>query len=173
VDCDFKTMENAVRIVSTERCSIASVEYKNIIGTKEKDSQPFSLLYPHIASADKKAPTTLSESMLGHICNPVTRNTMQDLEWIRQRLCHLDGVLSAKQIDVLKSIGTPLVKPGTVDELNWDTKSINPRMSHPLVREISELTKTKKDEYISLRMRGKKIQAAYNEAKIYVPPKAK
>lgn len=138
VDCDFKSMHNAVRIVSTERCNISSVEYNNVISVKEKDSQCFNLLYQHIASTDPTTPTTLAESMLSHICNPITRPVMQDVEWIRQRLCHLDGILSAKQIDVLKSISSPLIRQGTVDELDWDTAAIRPRLSHPLVRDISD-----------------------------------
>ena len=171
VDCDFKVMHNAVRVVSTERCRIASVEYKNTISLKEKDSQPFEVLYPLISSSDSKSPTTLSESMVSRLSNQITRGVMQDVEWIRQRLCHLDGVLSIKQIDILKSICHPIVKGDSDSELNWNEKVVKPRCCHPLSKDIAKLPKIQKDEYMRLRVHGYNIHAAYEEASGYSPQK--
>jgi hypothetical protein len=171
-DCDFKSLCNTVRIVSSERCNIKKVEYKNSIILKEKDSQQLSALYSLISSDDKKIPTTLSESMLSRLSTPVTREVMQGVEWIRQRLCRLDGVLSIKQIDILKSIHYPVVKEDSDSELNWDQRLVKPRPSHPLSREIADLIKTKKDEYIRLRMQGQDIIIAYENAKEFNPPKS-
>jgi hypothetical protein len=167
VDCDFKAMHNAIRVVSSKICNIQGVEYRNTIALREKDSQPFEMLYPLISSSDSKTPTTLSESAISQLCNQVTRGIMQDIEWIRQRLCYLDGVLSIKQIDVLRSICHPIIKPDSDCELNWNRKLIRPRPSHPLVKDIADLPKNQKDEYMRLRMDGRDIIQAYNQAKDY------
>lgn len=171
VDCDFKTMQNAVRIVSTERCSIQNVEYKNTISAKEKDSQPFDIIYPLISSLQPGGPTTLVESDISKVYNPVTRNVMQDTEWIRQRLCYLDGILSIKQIDILKSIKSPILKANSDHELNWDSKFIKAKVSHPLARDISDLGSLQKNEYIKLRMKGQSVIDAYESAKVFVTQK--
>jgi hypothetical protein len=170
-DCDFKSLCTAVRIVSSERCSIRSVDYKNTIILKEKDSQQLIALYPLISSADKTKPVTLSESMISRISTPITREVLQGIEWIRQRLCHLDGILSIKQIDILKSIRHPIVKEDSDSELNWDLRVVKPRSSHPLSRDIGDLIRTKKDEYIKLRMQGENVIDAYNKAKDFTPSK--
>lgn len=171
VDCDFKSMHNAIRIVCTERCSIPKVEYKNTIIVKEKDSQPFDLLYPIISSTDPTKPTSVTESLLSRMINPVTRNVMQEVEWIRQRLCYLEGIISVKQIDVLKSLKAPFLKQDSDHELNWDERQIKPKSSHPLVRDILELPGPQRNEYIKLRMRNKTIQDAYESAKDFTPAK--
>ena len=131
----------------------------------------FNVLYSLISSSDIKSPTILSESMISRIDNPVTRPVMQDIEWIQQRLCYMEGVLSARQVGILNSLKFPVVKPKSEDELNWDKSSIVPRQSHPMTRQISDLTKTKKDEYIKLRMKNRSITDAYSIANDYVPSK--
>jgi hypothetical protein len=166
VDCDFNTMTNAVRVVSTERCRIAGVSYKNNIVLKEKDSQSLQTLYPSISSNDK-SPTTLAESNISVLSNPAVRGVMHEVEWIRQRLCHLDGILSIKQVDILKSIKHPIVKPDSDSELNWDHTLVKPRSSHPLSKDISNLLKLQKDEYMKLRMQGVSIYDAFEKAKEY------
>lgn len=171
VDCDFKSMQNAVRIVCTERCSIPTVEYKNTIIVKDKDSQPFDILYPIISSTDPAEPTSVTESLLSRMINPVTRNVMQEIEWIRQRLCHLQGIVSVKQIDILKSIKAPFLKQDSNHELNWDERQIRPRSSHPLVKDILELSGPQRSEYIKLRMKNKTIEVAYEAAKEFTQSK--
>ncbi len=167
VDCDFKLLQNTIGIVCKERCNIRSVEYRNPISVKDKDNQAFEMLYPHISSMDKNTPTVLSESMLSQICNPITRSIMQDIEWIRQRLCHIDGIMSPKQMDILKSIGNPIVTSETQDELNWNPKFITCRMSHPLAKDVAALPGLKKNEYVKLRLQGKPISEALKEAENY------
>lgn len=164
VDCDFRTMTSAIRVVCSMRCSIPTVEYKNTIETKKVDSQQLGVIYPYISSENKDYQTTLSESMLHRIITPITRPVIQEVEWIRQRLCHLTGVLSVKQTDILKSIRSPLIKTEAGDELNWDPSTIRPKQSHPLVREVSELSAEQKWEYIRLIMRNSKMQAAFDGA---------
>ncbi len=162
VDCDFKTMTQAIRVVCSKRCNIPSVSFKLKIETKKMDSQPFELLYPHIASRDSKSTTTMPESALSRLDNAVVRPIFQDIHWICQRLCYLHGILSIKQIDILKSIRFPLVKD---DELDWDRNKINPRTSHPLVKEIAELSGNQKWRYTEAIMRGDKMIDALNIAK--------
>lgn len=172
-DCDLNEMQNAIRVVSGERCRIQSVEYKNNIRLKEMSSQPLELLCPLISSSDIKTPTTLSESKLSQLCNQVTRGVMQDIEWIRQRLCHLHGILSIKQIDILKSIRHPIMKVDSDSELDWDRRIVQPKSSHPLSKDIGDLIKTRQDEYMKLRMAGYSVENAYQEAKVYEKPKKK
>ena len=172
VDCDMNTMQNAVRVISTERCRIQSVEYKNTIPLKEKDNQAIRTILPRIATTNKEV-ISLSESMLHTICTPITRGVMQDVEWIRQRLCHLDGILSLKQIDVMRSIRHPIMKPDSDSELNWDYTIIRPRSSHPLAKDIADLLKLQKDEYMKLRMAGQNIETAYENAKDFSSSKSK
>ena len=171
VDCDFKTMVNSVRIVSTERCNIKEITYKNSITAKDKDDQGFGHIYPIISSKEKDFSTTMPESQLTRICNQVTRQIMQEVEWIRQRLCFLPGILSIKQIDILRSIDFPVVKAEYPDELNWNPREIKPKKSHPLASDIWELTKTQRDEYIKSKMKGKNTQEAFTIAQTYIPEK--
>lgn len=126
------------------------------------------MIYRHIVSTNENSPTILPEAMLSVICNPVTRNMMTSLDWIRQRLCYTDGVLSARQIDILSSIKSPLIKADSSSGLNFDIAKIKPRPSHPLSRDISDLIKTKKDLYITYRMNGSTIIGAYEEARDFV-----
>lgn len=162
VDCDFKTMTQAVRIVCDKRCNISSVSLKSKIDTKKMDDQSFDMIYPHISSRDKNSATTMPESALSRLDNNIVRPVLQDVEWIRQRLSHLQGILSIKQVDILKRIRFPFAKGG---ELNWDSRGIDPRSSHPLAREIAELPSNQKWEYIQLVMKGEKMQNALTAAK--------
>lgn len=158
VDCEFKPMCNAVRLVCTEKCSSPHVEYKSKIDASGKDSQASNILFPIIASKSPNDSIIISESTLINISNAVTRPILQDVEWIRQRLCILDGILSAKQIDILKSIRNPVLKPGSEGELNWDPNVIKPRSSHPLVTNIMSFNASQKNMYIKARLEGNDIE---------------
>lgn len=164
-DCDFKTLVNAVRLVCNARCSIRNVEYKDTIATAERQSQPFELILPVIASTDPKLPVSTSETQVGKMYNSITRPIMIDIDRIRQRLLQLVGILSVKQIDILRSISYPQLKQDSDSELNWDSSCISSRSSHPLVREISSLTAQQKNRYIEYRMQGKSTDNSYSLAK--------
>ncbi len=83
----------------------------------------------------------------------------------------MHGIVSIKQIDILRSIKFPLVKADYADELDWDASRINPRTSHPATSSISELLKTKKDYYILRRLAGDGVVDACAKAEKYVSNK--
>ncbi len=158
VDCGFVQLQSAVRVVSTSRCAVRGIDYKAPIQLGSKDDQALDNIYPIIASSEARDATTLSESQLNRLQNPITRPIMQYLEWIRARLCLLEGLLSPKQIDILKSIRQPLILPDSDNnELNFDVTELRPRQSHPATQNISALTATQKTVWIQNRMKGRSI----------------
>jgi len=158
VDCGFLPLQNAVRVVSTERCNVRSIDYKATIPLGSKDDQAFDNIYPIIASSDARDPVTLSESQLHRLHNPITRNIMQYLEWIRARLCLLDALLSPRQVDILKSIGQPLILPNSINnELNFNIVELKPRASHPATQNVSALSSAQKAIFIRNRLKGQSI----------------
>lgn len=173
VDCDFKTLVTCVRIVCTERCSIRDLVKRESIGIKEKDTLAADLIYKYISSPSKGGVTSLSEQMLPNISNPITRPILQEVEWVRQRLCYTEGVLSAKQVDILRSIGFPLIKQSSQSELNWDRDSIFPRGSHTLTSSISSLKASQKDAYIRQRMKNHSMVDSYAYALEFDPKTSK
>lgn len=154
VDCEFNLLVTSIRVV----CSIASnakgVEYKMPINAKEKGDQGFDSIYPSISSRDSKFPTTMTESNISQIINPITRDVMQIVEYIRQRLCLLECILSPRQIDIIKSISFPFNKG---EQLNWNMGSITPRASHPNSQEVGMLSANQKKVYIRERVTGKSV----------------
>ena len=162
VDCNFNTMQNLVRIVCGNRSSLPNLTQRDTIITKDRDSQAFNQLYPIIASSQMDTPTSLIESQLSKIVTPVTRGIMQDIEWIRQRLVYMQGILSIKQVDILASISMPFKTDD--DELQCNISKLKPKSSHPLCRDIMDLIKLKKDEFIILRLKNEAIQVAYEKA---------
>lgn len=162
VDCSFTDLHHAVRAVCTNRCTVRDIQYRELISLTGKESQPFDHLYPMIASSDPNVPFTMSESSISNLHNSVTRNAMQTVEYIRQRLTLLEGILSARQIDTLKSIGFPVSAADSPDQLNWDRAKIKPRTSHPYAEQIRSLAKMQKDEYIKSRLAGSNVIGAYD-----------
>jgi len=161
VDCDFQTLSEAVRLSCTNRTSVPNTTYRNIIEIKDTGSQGLDIIYPVIASQDKNTPTTMLESRLTDISNQITRDIMQQVDWIRQRLCYMDCILSVKQIDILKSIQHPFVED---DGLNWNKDSCKPRGSHPLTHEVRSLVQTRKKIYMTERLKNIPVLAALQTA---------
>ena len=158
VDCAFLQLQTAVRVVCSNRCAVRDIDYKLPIQLGSKDDQALDNIYPIIASSQPGDATTLSESQFNSLHNPITRPIMQYLEWIRTRLCLLDGLLSPKQIDILKSIRQPLILPDSDNnELNFDVTKLRPRPSHPATQNISALPTTQKNIWIQNRMKGQSI----------------
>lgn len=83
VVCDFKLLVNTIRVVSANRCSSNSIEYRDVIPTKEVKDQAMSSLLPMIGSSYKKSPIVLMESHIGNIFNAVKRGLFPDVEYIR------------------------------------------------------------------------------------------
>jgi hypothetical protein len=161
VDCEFNLMVTMVRVASSTHCKNRLIEYKPPIKLKPVGDQAFDIIYPYVSSQSQKDPTTLSESTLTKIISPITRDVMQETEYLRERLCLLEGVLSARQADILKSIRFPFV----VDErLNWDITKIRPRSSHPNSQEINMLASKQKEQFAIARLNGKSIIESYEIA---------
>ncbi|HAA3292240.1 TPA_asm: hypothetical protein GF920_14645 [Listeria monocytogenes] len=166
VDCTFKTLLNAVRVVSGIRSGHSSVENKGVLELQDKDSQAFVQLYDIIASQDKDTPTTVPESSMELMYNIVTKPVFQDVLWIKQRLCLLDGVLSPRQIDALRSLNYPLALSESPHELNWDQSIPTPRLSHPLTKDIVDLPQQKRNIYMELKVRGQTTAEALRVAQL-------
>lgn len=154
VDCDFNMLVTATRTVCGVNSNAKGVEYKMSINVKEKNDQGFDSIYPSISSKDPKMPTTMTESNMSQIMNPMTRDVMQITEYIRQRLCLLECILSPVQIDILKSISFPFNKG---DELNWDISKIRSRQSHPSSQQVMMLSINQQKEYMRQRLSNKSI----------------
>lgn len=161
VDCEFNIMVLMVRVVSSARCKTPKIEYKSEIKLSSTTDQAFDTVYPAISAQDEKFATTLTESSLMKMVNPITRNVMQQAEYIRERLCLLDCILSARQIDILRSIKFPFI----VDEkLNWDPSKIRVRSSHPQTQDIIGLQSRQKESYALARLHGNSIMESYDIA---------
>lgn len=100
------------------KCRYKGIAYREIIELQEKRSQASEFLYLMVASMDKKASTTVPKYTLSNMYNSVTRGLFVYLDRVIQRLCCLDGILSVRQIDILRSIRTPVVSPDKSEELN-------------------------------------------------------
>lgn len=154
VDCDFKLMVTMTRVVCAKPCRAKGVEYRSPITLKEMSNQAFDTIYPFVASQDQKFPTTFVESTIGQMINPITRDVMQGVEYVRERLCTLDCVFSVRQIDILKSIKFPF----SIDsKINWDPSKIRSRSSHPSTQEVINLASKQKEAFATARMEGKGI----------------
>lgn len=154
VDCEFSLMVTMVRVVSSVSCKANNVEYRAKIQLKSVGDQAFDTIYPFVASQDQQFPATLLESSVSQMINPITRDVMQEVEYIRERLCLLECIFSARQIDILRSIKFPFA----IDEkLNWDASKIRPRSSHPKAQEIMMLASKQKEAYAIARLNGKSI----------------
>jgi hypothetical protein len=161
VDCEFNVMVTMVRVASSAHCKNKAIEYKPPIKLKPVGDQAFDIIYPYVASQVQKDPTTLSESTLTKIISPTTRDVMQETEYLRERFCYLEGVLSARQTDILKSIRFPFMVDG---RLNWDVSKIKPRSSHPNSQEINMLASKQKETFAIARLNGKTIIESYEIA---------
>lgn len=161
VDCSFDLFSNCISKACNVRCSIPDVEYRNKINIREKNDPAYKVLLPIVASKNPVSPTSLREDQIKDLWDPRLRNVMQETEWIRQRLCRIEGVLSPQQCDILKSISFPIVKDG---ELNWDPNKINVRKSHPISQDIEALGQTQKLVYVESMARGKDMVTSYEEA---------
>lgn len=162
VDCDFNVMVTMIRVVCSKPCRAKSVEYKPPIILKTMSDQAFDTIYPYISSKDQKNVTTLIEDTLSKMINPVTRDVMQGIEYVRQRLCLMECVLSARQIDILKSIKFPFNKD---NKLNWDPSIVRARPVHPSTQEISTLASKQKEAYALSRLDGKNIIESHEIAR--------
>lgn len=67
IDCDFKTLQKAIRVTSGENCSIKGIKYRDTISLEEKIDQALEYLYFIIATEQKKYPTTVPESSISSI----------------------------------------------------------------------------------------------------------
>lgn len=161
VDCSFTLFSTCISKVSDMRCGRSDVEYRNKIDITDKKDQAYNVLLPLIASKSPLSPTTLREEQLTSLMDPRLRNVMQDVEWIRQRICKLEGILSPQQCDIFSSLRFPIVKDG---ELNWDPSCIHIRRSHHVSQEIETLHQSQKYIYAKAIVRGKDIAEAYEEA---------
>ena len=161
VDCEFNVMVTMVRVASSTQCKNKSIEYKSPIKLKPMNDQAFDTVYPYISSKAQQDPTTLTETTLLNMINPITRDIMQEAEYLRERLCFLEPVLSARQVDILKSIRFPFVVDG---KLNYDIRKIRPRSSHPDWHEIDKLASKQKEAFAIARLNGKAITEAYEIA---------
>ena len=83
------------------------------------------------------------------------------MEYLRERLSLLEGIFSARQIDILRSIKFPFA----IDErLNWDPSKIKPRSAHPNSQDIMALASKQKEAYAIARLSGESIVNAYHIA---------
>jgi hypothetical protein len=161
VDCEFKLLVTMVRVASSTHCKNKLIEYKAPIQLKPITDQAFDIIYPYVASQDQRDPTTLTESTLTKMISPITRDVMQEVEYLRERLCFFEGVLSPRQVDIIRSIRFPFV----VDErLNWEISKIRPRGSHPNSQEINMLGSKQKESFAIARLNGKSIIESYEIA---------
>jgi hypothetical protein len=161
VDCEFNIMVTIVRVVCSNPCRSKFVEYKASIQLKAISNQAFDTIYPYVASTEQKFPTTLTESTLNMMVNPITRDVMQEAEYVRERLCLMDCIFSARQIDILKSIRFPFT---TDNRLNWTSVKIRSKTSHPLTQEIMALASKQKEAYAKCRLEGKGIVESHDMA---------
>lgn len=161
VNCEFNLMVTMVRVASSTQCKSRSIEYKPPIKLRGTSDQAFDTIYPYIASRAQQDPATLTEATLTNMINPITRDIMQEAEYLRERLCHLDPVLSAKQVDILKSIKFPFIVDG---KLNYDISKIRPRQSHPSFHEVDKLASKQKEAFAIAKLNGKNTNESYEIA---------
>jgi hypothetical protein len=162
VDCEFTVLGYCITEVTGVRCTIPSVTFKNQIEFPSTTSPVYSKILPLIASSRQYDPALLSESRLDEIQTPMTRSYIESVERVIDRLCKLEHILSPIQIDILRSFQTPIIKDG---ELNFNIDMIQPRQSHPLANEISQLTPTGKKTYIRQIMKNENHFQAYQTAR--------
>jgi hypothetical protein len=161
VDCEFNVMVTMVRVASSAHCKNKSIEYKPPIKLRPVGDQAFDTIYPYISSKAQQDPATLNESTLVKMINPITRDVMQEAEYLRERLCFLEPVLSARQVDILRSIRFPFIVEG---RLNYDISKIKPRSSHPDWHEIDRLASKQKETFATARLNGKSINDSHEIA---------
>lgn len=161
VDCGFTMMSTIVRVVSSNPCRGKTIQYKSQISLKDITDQAFDSIYPYIASRESKGMTTLTESVISSMINPITRDVMQTIEYVRERLCLMECVLSPRQIDTLRSIKFPF---NVDDKLNWDPNKIRSRSSHPNTQEVLALSSKQKEAYVLARMNANGIIESYEIA---------
>lgn len=161
VNCEFNVMVTMVRVASSTQCKSKSIDYKPPIKLKPVNDQAFDTVYPYISSKAQQDPATLTEATLTNMINPITRDIMQEAEYLRERLCLLEPVLSAKQVDILKSIKFPFIVDG---KLNYDMSKIRIRSSHPSFHEIDKLASRQKEAFAIARLNGKSINDSYEIA---------
>lgn len=164
VDCKFTTLDLCIREISKVRCQIPSVEYKNEITIPEMGSVSLEAVLPLIASKKENSPTSLPETRLVEFATPITRDLMRAVEWIIQRLCKLEHILSPQQIDMLSSLSMPIVKPGSDGELNWNPSLIRSRRSNPLCNQVEALSPTGKTVYVQQIMKAQSPMQAWTTA---------
>jgi hypothetical protein len=164
VDCSFEMLAHAVRVVSGTRCRISSVVYDNKITLAEKNTPVMKSMLPYIASTKQDDNTTLPESRVLKIYNDSTsEDVFVHIRFLVERLCCLDGILSPKQMDAMKSFMFPLViiRDGEEPTLNIDESKWTCSMSHPVTNMVAGLIHTKKIAYIDRIMLGDSPAKAY------------
>lgn len=154
VDANFTVLEYCFRESSKVRCNIPSVKFKPDIDVPDPKLNMYEPLLPLISSKGKDEPTTLPETRLIEISSPLTRPVLEAVSRAIERMCFLEHILSPQQIDILRSIKSPIIIPGSDGELNWDESKIRPRPSHPMSNAVADLKPVGKFEYIKQIMKG-------------------
>lgn len=163
VDANFTTLECCVRESCKVRCKIPSVVFKDPIEIPElaKHRTAYDSILPLVASRDGNMSTTFPESRLSELSTPLTRPIMQCVARVVERIRHLDGILSAQQIDILKSLDFPIVKQDSEGDLNWEPMRVKPRESNQMSFKIHAFTPTRKAAFVKDVISGQNVIQAY------------
>lgn len=165
VNCHFKDLAATVMAVCKNECNVPGITNTSVIEVGDKKRFASSDAAGLIASRDSSSSGVLTASNLHHFTTPVVAETMKEAEWVRQRLCLMDGVLSPLQVDILKSMSSPLVATdGDGYRVNYKPESVLPRNSGALHLKVRKLLATPRGVYIAERMKGRSMQEAYNAA---------
>ncbi|RKF74832.1 hypothetical protein GcC1_082033 [Golovinomyces cichoracearum] len=161
VDANFTTLECCVRESSKARCKIPAVIFKDPIELPDlaKHRTAYDSILPLISSKDGNMSTTFPESRLHELSTPLTRPIMQCVARIVERIKHLDGILSAQQVDILKSLVIPVFS--SKSELNWDPSHLHPREGNPMSFKIHAFTPIRKRSFIRDIISGQNVVQAY------------
>ena len=161
VDCDFHTLELCISEVCRVRCTIPSIPYKDPIDIPDmRTDKGFVDILQLVASRSESAPAYLAENRFIELVSPHTHKVLSAFNWIRQRLCFLECIMSPKQIDILKALDTPISR-SEEEGLNLDFTKIVPRRSHPIRVEVHRLPPAKKRKFVERLMKRDSLNQAF------------
>ncbi|RKF78641.1 hypothetical protein GcM1_209018 [Golovinomyces cichoracearum] len=163
VDANFTTLECCVRESCEVRCKIPAVVFKDPLDLPDltKNRTAYDSILPLISSKDGNMFTMFPEVRLHELFTPLTRPTMQAVARVVERIKRLEGILSVQQIDILKSLGFPVVSLNSECNLNWNPDCVLPRESNPMSFKIHASTPACKGKFVREVISEQSVVQAY------------
>lgn len=155
VDAQFDLVELCVRESCNNTCGIQSVAYKEKIEIPDlsKNRNCYSCIMHIIASRSPSTPTVLTEDRFKELFHTMSSSVMECTHLVIERMKHMTGILSIRQLEILKSIRYPMLDNFT-GLINWDKSLVKCGRTSPIKSKVDKLAYQCKAKYLRAILRG-------------------